>query len=392
MRTSLIRSAVATCLVAVAAVAGCGSDNATGSGGGDISITVSSGTTPDYSWGGGNVYSLSIVRTAAPTTIVWGVVTPASNGVASPTKHGTVATGVIRSANVEPTLTALDAAMINNRVVGFINSYPAGNWIFDDITFTPIHASVTVNIDGLCYGDVDGSFIPSGMKAASFLNAVDDEVMNVIVNQPFNYQITSNELAQLGAMTLFLNYDQNQYTVEKVTSSVEGMKINMTEGRIAIAWANLTALSRSNDEPIIAFEVTAKNALSEPTAVFTIDGGSEFADPDANRIENFGLKMAKVITPAVNADFFLYNYPNPFKNGTEIVYSIPEDGKVRLVLTNLYGQPLRTLVDQTQTAGTYKVKIEQAEGYLAPGVYLYRLELEGTTETLTKTNKMLLTR
>jgi len=289
-------------------------------------------------------------------------------------------------------LTALDAAMINNRVVGFINSYPAGNWIFDDITFTPIHASVTVNIDGLCYGDVDGSFIPSGMKAASFLNAVDDEVMNVIVNQPFNYQITSNELAQLGAMTLFLNYDQNQYTVEKVTSSVEGMKINMTEGRIAIAWANLTALSRSNDEPIIAFEVTAKNALSEPTAVFTIDGGSEFADPDANRIENFGLKMAKVITPAVNADFFLYNYPNPFKNGTEIVYSIPEDGKVRLVLTNLYGQPLRTLVDQTQTAGTYKVKIEQAEGYLAPGVYLYRLELEGTTETLTKTNKMLLTR
>ncbi|OQB38807.1 MAG: hypothetical protein BWY06_01879 [Candidatus Latescibacteria bacterium ADurb.Bin168] len=106
MRTSLIRSAVATCLVAVAAVAGCGSDNATGSGGGDISITVSSGTTPDYSWGGGNVYSLSIVRTAAPTTIVWGVVTPASNGVASPTKHGTVATGVIRSANVEPTLTA----------------------------------------------------------------------------------------------------------------------------------------------------------------------------------------------------------------------------------------------------------------------------------------------
>ena len=108
MRTSLIRSALATCLVAVAAVTGCGSDSPTGSGGGggDISISVSSGTTPDYSWGGGNVYSLSIMRTAAPTTIVWGVVTPASNGVASPTKHGTVATGVIRSANVEPTLTA----------------------------------------------------------------------------------------------------------------------------------------------------------------------------------------------------------------------------------------------------------------------------------------------
>jgi hypothetical protein len=61
---------------------------------------------PQYSWDGGNVTSLSIVRTSAPTVVVWGLSTPGTNGIASASRHGTVPTGAVETATTEKTLTA----------------------------------------------------------------------------------------------------------------------------------------------------------------------------------------------------------------------------------------------------------------------------------------------
>jgi hypothetical protein len=102
--------------------------------------------------------------------------------------------------------------------------------------------------------------------------------------------------------------------------------------------------------------------------------------------------MAKVITSASDLSFSMINYPNPFRNFTEIVYTIPVDGKVKLVVTNMFGQAVRTLVDEQQAAGTYKVKVKSDDGYLQPGLYLYTIEVDGATATFNKTNKMLFTR
>ncbi len=78
-------------------VGGCKKDESNPASSGNtsqgINITVSSGTNPNYSWTGGNVMSLSIVRTASPATIVWGLTSPGQNGIASPVTHGTGASG-----------------------------------------------------------------------------------------------------------------------------------------------------------------------------------------------------------------------------------------------------------------------------------------------------------
>ncbi|MFZ0389633.1 MAG: hypothetical protein WAN36_04165 [Calditrichia bacterium] len=73
---------------------------------GDFAVTVSSGTTPNYSWSAGNVFSVSVVRTADPTVIVWGIATPGQANIASPAKHGVVPTGAIETAQTEKALTA----------------------------------------------------------------------------------------------------------------------------------------------------------------------------------------------------------------------------------------------------------------------------------------------
>jgi len=298
---------------------------------------------------------------------------------------------VVADVNADGLITGLDALMIKDRVVGYTSTYPAGNWKFTSATVT-LGTTATANLLALCTGDVNGSDVPGSGKSASLIAAVDGEVMTVSVNQTFTYEIKSNVLADLGAMTLFMNYDPTRFSIDKVNSSLVGLRYRIADGFIAIAWSNTKPLNVKMDETILSLNMTAKDIMPEPEQIFAITEGSEFADPLANRIDGFDLVMSKVKTASNVLEFSMVNYPNPFKNVTEIVYTIPVDGKVKLVLTNMFGQQIRTLVNEQQGAGIYKVKVNSADGYLEPGLYLYSIDVEGINSTFKKTNKMLFTR
>jgi hypothetical protein len=299
----------------------------------------------------------------------------------------------VADVNASLTWTGLDALYIKLRTVGAITSYPAGDWKFDNpanIIVSP--TPTTQNIYGLCVGDVNGSFIPVGYKEASFLTAIADGLQTIPVNEPFVYNIKSSTIADLGAMTLFMGYDQNRFEIESVNTSLEGMKYVIDNGKIALAWSDTKPLSVKNNDAVISLTMNAKEPVSEPTQIFSLIPGSEFADTKANRIENFDLKFANVVTPNGLNEFSMFNYPNPFKNTTNIVYTLPESGKVRLVLTNMYGKTVRVLVDEMQNAGSYTVTVNPYDNMLTPGVYLYKIEVTGATDTYVKVNKMLFTR
>ncbi|WP_158267555.1 T9SS type A sorting domain-containing protein [Adhaeribacter arboris] len=76
-------------------------------------------------------------------------------------------------------------------------------------------------------------------------------------------------------------------------------------------------------------------------------------------------------------------YPNPFEKNTTIVYSLPEKAAVTLVVYNLQGQKVKTIVNKIEAAGTYTVALNATN--LPKGVYLYRLN----AGTQTVTGKMI---
>ncbi len=78
------------------------------------------------------------------------------------------------------------------------------------------------------------------------------------------------------------------------------------------------------------------------------------------------------------------NYPNPFNPSTTIGYQIPKQGMVSLKVYDVVGRLVRTLVNQVQGAGSYKVRFDAAT--LASGVYFYRLQAGSSTTSM----KMLL--
>ena len=78
------------------------------------------------------------------------------------------------------------------------------------------------------------------------------------------------------------------------------------------------------------------------------------------------------------------NHPNPFNSSTVIPYSLAVPGSVRLVIYNTLGQPVRTLVNEFQTAGFYQVFWDARDERgveVASGVYLTRLSYPGGVQT-----------
>jgi len=71
------------------------------------------------------------------------------------------------------------------------------------------------------------------------------------------------------------------------------------------------------------------------------------------------------------------NYPNPFNPTTTIQYDVAEASSVRLVVYNLLGQQVTTLVNQVQSPGFYSVAWNGTSGSgleVSSGIYFLRLE------------------
>ena len=65
------------------------------------------------------------------------------------------------------------------------------------------------------------------------------------------------------------------------------------------------------------------------------------------------------------------NYPNPFNPSTTIYYSLPKSSNVKLTVYDVLGNEVSTLVNENKLAGTHKIDFNS--GYLASGIYFYKL-------------------
>jgi hypothetical protein len=101
---------------------------------------------------------------------------------------------------------------------------------------------------------------------------------------------------------------------------------------------------------------------------------------DTGRILGWGIRFnnsllvgTENISVNVPGKFNLYqNYPNPFNPSTKIKFDLPNNSVVKIIVYNILGKEMTTLVNRNMEAGTHEVEWNASE--FSSGVYFVRLE------------------
>jgi hypothetical protein len=97
--------------------------------------------------------------------------------------------------------------------------------------------------------------------------------------------------------------------------------------------------------------------------------------------------LADTATPVKDTPtkFALFDaVPNPFNPRTTISFALPAASHVELSVYDVSGRLVATLLDENRPAGTHRVEWDgrnRAGERVASGVYLYRIQAGGFTDT-----------
>lgn len=130
-----------------------------------------------------------------------------------------------------------------------------------------------------------------------------------------------------------------------------------------------------------------KNYISELDSLMPIPLGTiiRFSSTDSWDGKTFTFQTPQIDEPLIDYNFELFqNYPNPFNPNTTIRYFIPEDGNVNIIIFNMLGQKVKTILNKNLRAGKYETEFDGSN--LASGVYIYRI----TKGNFVKSQKMML--
>ncbi|MCX7878677.1 MAG: T9SS type A sorting domain-containing protein, partial [Ignavibacteria bacterium] len=74
------------------------------------------------------------------------------------------------------------------------------------------------------------------------------------------------------------------------------------------------------------------------------------------------------------------NYPNPFNPETKIKFQVPELSNIKIIVFDLLGREVESLVNEKLTPGTYEVNWNAEE--VPSGVYFCRMMTENYSQTI----------
>lgn len=109
-------------------------------------------------------------------------------------------------------------------------------------------------------------------------------------------------------------------------------------------------------------------------------GGGTGNFPKLFKTTNGGSVFINNISAEVPAKYSLHqNYPNPFNPTSYIKFSIIKSEHVKLVIYDVQGREVGTLINEMLKSGTYETIFDASA--IPSGVYFYRLTADGYSET-----------
>jgi len=253
---------------------------------------------------------------------------------------------LIADVSGDSSLSTLDATLILQYVVGLI----------DELPYIP-----------------DSEYLATGDLTMSDQGA--DPGM--LVEIPINISNGSNIYGFTGT----INYDHNilNYDTLLLSDYLEGYLVAFNElspGEIKIAASGNNPDGETGVFSTLVFYVT--DAFTEETSISITDltwNEGEMIELAAEMSITYGLGIDGVAIPDV---FALHqNYPNPFNPVTRINYDLPEDAMVNIMVYDMMGRRVKTLIKSKQNAGYWNVRWNGTNTHgetVSAGMYIYTIQ------------------
>jgi len=265
---------------------------------------------------------------------------------------------VVGDVSADTSLSTLDASLILQYVVGLIDALP----------YIP-------GMEFMATGDL--TMADQGADSG------------MLVEIPIHISNGSNIYGFTGT----INYDHTIVTYDTLLLSdyLDGYLLEFNElspGEIRIAAAGNNPDGETGVFATLVFYVT--DAFTEETSVSITDltwNEGEMIELAAEMTITYGLGIDGVAIPDV---FALHqNYPNPFNPITRINYDLPEDAMVNIMVFDMMGRRVKTLINSKQTAGYWNVRWNGTNTHgesVSAGMYIYTIR----AGEFNKTKKMVL--
>jgi uncharacterized protein (DUF2141 family) len=273
----------------------------------------------------------------------------------------------------------------------------------DVINIAVSNANVTQNLFGQVTGDFNMSYIWSPFKnqeSGVLLSYGDTRQAEAYTETLLPVRIIS--AADLGAVSLVFLYPADLMEVLDVTlKDNPGILDWMADnGELRIGWNSPSPLAFTAGEELLVIRLRTTETFVQGNAIrlsLLADPVNELADgnylaiPDAElSIDALESSTLGIGDEPVPATFGLTARPNPFRDHTQLTYTVPADGRIILYISDMTGRKVAVLADQAATAGTYQVTLDAIP--LQPGVYTATIILDTGGDDQVQTIKLVRSR
>jgi hypothetical protein len=246
-----------------------------------------------------------------------------------------------------------------------------------------------LNIEAMCYGDVNGSFSPSGAKNSIIV--LSDDIVNIGDGQVFELPVKVDRSMDLAALTLYLKYADDLLEIKDVKSDLPGLLFNVENGWVNLAWSEVEPVNVADRGNIVTLVMQSKAAITPEQELFTWSSTSEFADAEGEAIEPVNLIISRLNTGAndvIDNPQMVYNFsvtPNPFGRTAKIEVTLPEAAHLKVTLLNKLGQTVSIFADRSMEMGINSWAMDHEKLNLPNGTYFVRFEAVGRQSASSKT-------
>ena len=196
-----------------------------------------------------------------------------------------------------------------------------------------------------------------------------------------NYEINRDTIKVLlphgvKSYDMRLDYDPKIFSGNLIAHTEEVSLINTDDERGLL---NIISEHKNKDEILVSYALNDKQTL--------LDLYVQAYDLDGSIISNLYETIELEIIPE---NFYInQNYPNPFNPVTSIDYGLPKSSNVNLVIYDIMGREIITLVDEYQESGIKTIKWAGIDSFgrnVSAGLYFYKIN----SDNFQKVKKMIL--